>query len=310
MAASPVIAAVVPTLRDYFARSYVPRRLVGGSKSRRHQYEVQFRHLHRFLGREPLLSDLDDETLGAAMVWLHEGLDRGGIPRAAATVNKFRAHLLAIATLAAKKRLLAEFPDLPQIPEPEPMPVAWRRDEVGRLLAATAKMPGTVAGIPAGDWWFAFILAMLDTGERTWALMAARREWFDQRGRTLTVAAHVRKGRTKTMIYALKASTVRAIAKTIRRGEMLFPWPHCRATFYHHFRRLLRLAKLPTGRKRMGQGLRITFASHLEKHGGDATEALRHSDRRVTLRSYIDRTLTGSKNHARLIPEWETKKSG
>lgn len=294
------------SLRAFFARSYVPRRLIGASITTRWQYEIQFRHFERFLNREPTLDDLDDEIVGGFLAWLSAGEDRDFVPRAAPTVNKARSHICALWNLAAKKKLVAEFPDIAPLPEPEPVPIAWRTDEVRKLLIAAAAQPGKIAGIPARYWWDSIIRAWLDTGERTWALLSAEPGWLDREAMTLRVFAHVRKGRKKAMFYHLRSSTIRSIDRIYDVArDRIWPWPQHRTSLYNHFARLLKRAGLPGGRRRKGQALRITFASHLELHGGDATKALRHSDRKVTERSYLDRTLLDTESPIDRLPDWD-----
>jgi len=81
-----------------------------------------------------------------------------------------------------------------------------------------------------------------------------------------------------------------------------FEFPGCRATFYGHYTRLLKAAALPSGRKFKPQKIRRTFASFLELAGGDATEALGHSSRKVTKQSYLDQSIVKRSVPNKLLP--------
>lgn len=68
--------------------------------------------------------------------------------------------------------------------------------------------------------------------------------------------------------------------------------------------------RLPHDRRCKPQRIRRTFASFIESAGGDATEALGHSCRRVTLESYIDPTVVRKPPPNRLLPPLEPPKAG
>jgi integrase len=81
------------------------------------------------------------------------------------------------------------------------------------------------------------------------------------------------------------------------------PWArgHKSGTFYRRYTMLLERAGLPTGRRWKPQCLRRTFATFLEAAGGDATEALDHSSRRVTKQSYLDPTHSKAVPHSSIV---------
>lgn len=284
---------------------YCPRRLVGASPSTLRQYEIQFRHFERFLSHEPTLDDLTSQSVGGLLQWLLDGGDGRGV-RSPATVNKCRSHLVAIWSVAAARGVATEPPEVNRLPEPEPQPVAWRMNEIAALLLACHKMRGEIMGLPAPIYYESLLRVWLDGGERTWATMAVRMEWLDWNSGWLRIPAGARKGKSKSMDYRLKASTMASLGRMREPSrDMLFPWPWSVGLFYKRYDELLEIAGLPTGRKRKGQGMRITFATHLELHGGDATRALRHSSRSTTERSYLDRTLLTDKSPSDILPDWD-----
>ena len=63
----------------------------------------------------------------------------------------------------------------------------------------------------------------------------------------------------------------------------MFCWKSDQVTFYNHYKKLLELAGLPYVPHKSGlQKVRRTFASHNEAAGGNSTQALSHTSRRVT----------------------------
>lgn len=148
-----------------------------------------------------------------------------------------------------------------------------------------------VAGIPAASWWRLLHIVDWDTmGERTGALLDLRWEWLDWETGHLSIPAQYRKGGRKPNLCRLKPSTMRELHNfRLPERELIFPWELSHTAFYYHYKRLLRLAGLPYVRYKSAiQMHRRTFATHLEMIGGNATEALRHSERSITTDSYID----------------------
>lgn len=84
--------------------------------------------------------------------------------------------------------------------------------------------------------------------------------------------------------------------------DLIFPWRLHRSTFYHHYRRLIERAGLSYTRSGP-QKMRRSFASHLEAAGGNATAALQHCNRSVTLKSYIDPRIVRPEAAWRKLPK-------
>jgi len=88
--------------------------------------------------------------------------------------------------------------------------------------------------------------------------------------------------------------------------RQLFPWPYDQnredwPALVARFRKILRAAGLPSGRKDLFHKIRRTTASHLAKAGGDATAMLGHSSEAVTL-GYLDPTITGTARFSKMLP--------
>lgn len=287
-----MIATAIPQdLRDYFDRIYWPKKL-GKSPRTAALYRMTFDRFGEFLGKKPKLENLnDDEICG----FLQHRLANG---RAHHTVDKERDKLRAIGESAARKRHIPEFLELPQITPEEKLPTCWRKEQVAKLLETCATSTGTIGGAPASDWWLAFHYVCLLTGERTEAMLSLTWEMLD--GDVLSVPAKYRKGRKKAKRYKLPPIALEAVEKLRGKtsgGIFAKAWGSV-CSFYLHYGKLLRRAGLPDGRDFKPQCLRRTFASFLEAGGGDATAALGHSSRSVTLESYLDTGITDAGKEA------------
>ena len=64
------------SLRDFYDRQYFPTMQAGLSTRRRQPYISALNRLARFLGREPLLSDLSNQTFNQFWQWLKASHDR------------------------------------------------------------------------------------------------------------------------------------------------------------------------------------------------------------------------------------------
>ena len=85
-----------------------------------------------------------------------------------------------------------------------------------------------------------------------------------------------------------------------RTVSLIFPWPYCPSMLWLRYKKIIRRAGLPTGRKRAFHCMRKSAASHFEAAGGNATELLGHSDRRVTL-SYLSPTIVKPQQSSALL---------
>ena len=278
-------ANIERTLAYVFEKSYLPAKQTIASPKTVAKYLAAFNSFGRFLGRIATLDDLADQNVGGFM----RQCQANG--NAARSINGYRSKLIAFWTWCAKRRLVYDFPTIEKMPEPAILPTARSLDELKKLMAGCDRMPGTIAGIPASRWWRLLHLVDWDTmGERTGALLELRWEWLDWETGHLSIPAQYRKGGRKPNLCKLKASTMRELRDfRLPERELIFPWELSNTAFYKHYKRLLRLAGLPYVKYKSAiQMHRRTFATHLEMIGGNATEALRHSERSITTDSYID----------------------
>lgn len=269
------------TLDQFFRETYKPLRLRGKSPGTDRLYGATLRAFGRFLGRDPLLADLDELTLSRFLDWRSTVVSP-------LTVEKERTQLVALAGLAFERRLLDVKPQCPPGPIPDRIPTAWSVDELRRIATAAADPASYGSG---GDWKSRFfpplVSALYETGERVGAMLEARIE--DYRRPNLLIRAEARKGRKRDRVYRLTPETCDSIERAIggRPEGLVFEWPQCRSLIWNAFGKVVRVAGLDGKRVRF-HAIRRSAASHFAAAGGDAVEMLDHSSPRITRRWYID----------------------
>jgi integrase len=266
------------TVRQLFTYVYVPLRLRGKSQRTAHQYRIYVDHLAKFLEREPLLSDFDDEVIGAFFHWLVE------TGRSPASANKARNHILALWRLAARKRFVEQFPDVPRLHEPARIPKAWTQADLSKLFATIEGLPGEIGVVPAGAWWLALHHLLWWTAERIGAVLQLRWSDIDLDSGWLIIPAEFRKFQTCDKATELPPEAINAMRAIVQpQRELILPWPQSKSWLWGRYKKILKRAGLPTDRKSSFHRMRRSAASHFEAAGGNATELLGHSSRRVTM---------------------------
>ncbi len=272
------------SLRKFFYDWYVPRRLPGARPNTLRLYEVLFRHLDKFLGREPLVSDLTEETVARFLRAMADG-------RAPRTVNKCRDQLLALARFACAKGLLREVPDCMALPEPKRLPDYWEVGELGSLLSAAGSVRGEICGLPAVYWWRSLFLLLFDTGLRISAMMHLPQRCVDLDGRWILATAETQKQFADQRLRFSEQTRTTLLRIWLPTRELLFPWPFDVGTLYNRLSGILRAAGLPCDRRCKFQKLRRTNANLGRKHGGalgfDPCAQLGHSSDAVTREFYL-----------------------
>lgn len=268
-------------LFDAFER-YKNRRLIGCSKNTEGKFRRAIRNLGILVGHLPTTDDLTDDNIADLLATV---LAKGRTPD---TANDYRNKLVALWTFCARRRWVDTFPDIRQLDMPEHAPVAWTRDELPKVFAATELAYQPICGIPGPLWFRLFVSLLWDTGERSGAILLARREHVI--GDTLFVPAANRKGKTRDKIYTLHSDTLELIRERdiyTQRDELL-PKDFNRATIYNRWRSCLKRAGLPHDSKHMFHCFRRSVASHAKAAGADATDLLDHSSSAITKASYLD----------------------
>lgn len=270
------------TLFEQYARKH----LRGKSENTLRLYRHTIGTFAKFLKREPTIQDLDADLI-QDFIW---HVVKSG--RSIATANKDRAQLCCLWNYAAKNRIVDKYPDVPVIPEPDRVPMAWMPDELKRILQAAKTESQPVGEVSGKLWWTAMLLIILDSGERIGAVRNLPRNAL--RGDHLLVPAEIRKGKTRDRLYKLSTETVESINQLLatHQDKVMFPFPYSETYLYRRYKQLLSRAKLPMGRQNNFHMLRKSVASAVASVGGDATAALDHASPKTT-KQYLDPRIVG-----------------
>lgn len=272
------------SLRSFYADQYEPLALRSRRRNTKRLYAATINSFERFLGRAPNLHDLNDATVSKfAAHRIDSGLSKY-------TVNKDLFNLLAIWRWAHKKGHLKAWPDVALEKPPAKAPVAWMREELDALVAACRREEGHIGHYRAADFWTALVLLMWDTGERVGACLALDWSQVDLRRRWVRFDAEDRKGGQADNQLPIADDTAAALAKLKPFEGLVFRWPYTPTYIYQKYAAVLRRAGLPADRLHKFHCIRKSTASHYEAAGGNATELLGHSSRKVT-KAYLDRRI-------------------
>jgi integrase len=275
------------TLDDVLTQQYFRLNNRITSELTRTRYARAVRWLGELLGHPARVDELTDDNLAGLLQWLQSRL--GQSP---ATANGSHRCLCALWRWCRDRGLTGDprGPTVRQVKTPRRIPRALREDELTRLIAAAHASPGSICGMPARTWWLTLLALEMDTGARAKELLSLRWEWVDWRDGTITVPAEVRQGSHHDERYGVLPDTLAWLERVKRPEGLILQWTLDYSRYYQLWSDLLERAGLPTGRAWKTQCLRRTFATLVERGGGNATLALGHSDRRTTVLSYLDPT--------------------
>ncbi|MEN6368060.1 MAG: site-specific integrase [Thermoguttaceae bacterium] len=281
------------TLWNFFAKTYVPMRLIGRSKATVISYKVAISRLCQYAGRAVTLGDLTDEFVSGFMARM---LEKGA---SAPTVNCKRRCIMALWRFAYRRkdkdgrRLVAEMPEVEKLKEFKRVPVAWTVEEISRLLARAAKEPGTIGDVPARSWWKGLILFLYYTGARINAALQIRRDdlALTPEGGYVLVRAEYQKQKADQQ-FNLSSECAQAVLEVLGdRDGRVFVWPGDRRRLDRTFRQMLLDAGLSpgVGACPLFHKMRKTSATQIAAKLGRAAacDHLGHSCMSVTER-YLD----------------------
>ncbi len=279
-----MIAPAIATVQDLYDRIYLPVRLRSRAENTKRLYQFSLDRFSEFLARPAVLADFDELTMCRFLAW------RRSTGVAASTVERDRYNLIALWRFANRRKLVDTWPEIDPEVIPERVVLAWTETEMHTLIGACKLAEGKIGQCPASLWWQALHLIAWDTGERITALLGLRWDGVDLNNGWAVFRAETRKGKRQDRVYRLHPDTI-AILRQLPRGDALvLPWPLSRTYIWDKYTRLLERAGLPAGRARKFHCLRRSVASHYEAAGGNATELLGHSSRKVTKR-YLDQRI-------------------
>lgn len=295
-------------LHRFYADKYRPLRLSDAAPQTKQHYPAMLNRLREFAACDVTLDQLSDDFVERFMVWARQ---RGAAP---ATVNGYRACILALWRFAYRKRYLDDQPRcVEKLKLPRRIPEAWSLEEVNRLLRAAAGTEGTICGVAAGVWWPALLLVLYDTGLRIAAVMNLTREALDMETGELFVPAEIQK-HNSDQVFRLHRDTLDAVRLLEpRTREMLIPWhaefnERTNGMLYSGYRKILHRAGLAAGRRDLFHKLRRTSGTLLASVAGDKAGAdhLGHSDPKVFVTHYLDPRKLNRARATDLLPrpEW------
>lgn len=252
-------------------------------------YEMLIARFERFLGRDATVEDLDDLVVSRYLRWRSETPGWFNRIPSPASVQKDRVMLAAIWTYAARKRLAAEFPELPRIKVPKRIPTgrAYTADDVSALIRQAMKRKGQTGGVPSSWWWSTLLYTIYCTGERFEAATSIRWGDVDLDRRRVIYRGETRKGSTRDIERQITQDLAKMLAE--HQGPpnaLVWPWDRRSRSQWASLKILCRSAKV---RYRGFHGLRRTAASYAALAGGRAaaTQLLDHSDPNLQ-RVYVD----------------------
>lgn len=268
------------TLQAFFNKQYKPKRLIGKSQSIIRIYKTCFRKFSRWIGRPAVLSDLTDDTVAEYLYALSE-------VRSMHTVDREYTCIVALWRFAARKRLVDLFPEIPKPQGPAPIPDAWSPEELDKLLATAKEWDGNYSGVDAGLYWESLIRVIYDTGERIGAVLKIEKHHLADGW--LSVPAMNRKGRLAGKQFKLSERTNDRLQQVAAKqlDRYLFQWPYSDCYLWIVYGQILEAAGLPNNRRTKLHKLRRTVATYYEAAGGNATQLLGHSSRKIT-EAYLD----------------------
>jgi len=274
------------TLRELVERYALLRGLKGKTVA---LYGMLVDRLELFLGREATVKDLDDLVIARYLRWRAETPGWKGRRPSPASVCKDKVMIQAFWTYAARKRLAAEFPELPKIKVPKRLPTgrAYTADDVAALVRRCRHRIGYIDGLPASWWWATLIYTIYCTGERYEATTSLRWGDVDLAGRQVIFRGESRKGATRDIQRQITPELASMLAQHRREDhELVWPWDRRSRSQWASLKCLCKSA----GVKYRGfHGLRRTAASYAALAGGRAaaTQLLDHSDPKLQ-QVYVD----------------------
>ena len=279
------------TLVELLEKRYAPLHNLSDKTQTLYRYSIG--RLEDFIAaeegtrRQAVLSDLNDITVAQFLRWRAKTPHRGRIP-SHGSVLKDRVQLAAMATYAARKRLIAEFLELPRMRPVERIPRGYTHADVEKIVRAARHRRGNVGPVPSAWFWMTICWSAWITAERLTALLSLRWGDVDLTRRTLTFRAEHRKGHTRDIQRCVTQQLADALAMTRRADtELVWPWVQHRekGSIFESLRILTKTAGVTF---RGFHGFRKSSASYLKAAGGDATDHLDHDRPSTTKRSYLD----------------------
>ena len=257
--------------------------------------------LDEFLGRPAVLEDFTDLTMAKFLRWRAQTPRKGRLV-APATVAKDKAHLSALASHAARKKLIAEFVEFPRMKVPTRPPRGYTVDEVSAIVREARHRRGRLGDVPAAWFWVTLPMAAWETGERIGGLLHVRWGEVDLDRRVITFLGEGRKDHVTTIERTISPTLCDYLKPQQRAdSQLVWPWLEHRKenSIYPSLQKLCKAA----GVKARGfHAIRKASGSYVKAGGGDATEHLGHASPRTTQKHYLDTRIVGRQSALDYLP--------
>ena len=296
------------TLRELFDFHYRPQRLPDASEASLHCYDVAFRLLEKFLGREARVGDFTNEKMAEFQAHRLTTVK----PQ---TLKQNMDCIFALWRYSFRKNLVRVWPDLKALRLEHKTPRALTEKELERVWAAIQAETKPVAvscsplkEVPGRLWWSGLFMLAMETGERLNALMSVCEGDIDLEDRWVMFRAESRKGGREDNLKDISPECADAIGTLVsfysRRTARtnVFRWSMNRGSVFTRMGKIMQAAGLEDCRDLKFHCLRRTVATHIACNGGDATKMLGHSNPAITKRSYLDTRIAKPKSILPLLP--------
>ena len=286
------------TLSHFFELTYMPLRLLDAADTTVHQHRMTLDALASFLGREPVIADLTDETLAGFM---RQAIQKGMAPP---SVNNRRCYFSAWWRFAKRRGLVSTMPDVPKIKEYYREPSSWSLEQMSQILYSTMREEGTVGNVPAAAWWLAFLEFTYAMALRCGTVFRVTHDHLNLATGLLEVPGSMMKNRRgkKFVLSADAIAAVRAIWNPSRGKIFAHKWSSKRGPYFA-WQRIIKRAGIKWDRYCGFHMLRRTSATWVAVKGGmvAAMSLLGHSEDYVT-RRYVDPSRIPGHNVAAYLP--------
>lgn len=233
--------------------------------------------LEKFLGREPDIDDLNDDTVNRFLVWLGENGSR-------TTMRNYRVRLLTVWRFGVEIGLLDRLPlRVRKVRLSHPAPEAWTVEEVEKLLTYVGTIDGKFlfSAVNRAYYWRAVIRTAYDTGLRFGDLM--RLECSHFHGTMIRVCQSKTNELIVRWVYPETLEAIHAI--TTDRHIRIFGDVLSRRSFFQQFGLHRKACGLPGSFR----WLRRSGASLAERDNrGDGKLFLGHKTHGIAERHYFD----------------------
>ena len=281
------------TVAHFFAEVYQPIRLPGDRPKSIRLYNCLFRIWQRQLGRPPLVADLTDEAIAGFLRWYLATPIAHRVVKALPSTQaaeKYRSQLLALGNFAFRRGLLRCAPECFPLPNNTDGPtpdMVLTPEQVGRLLATIAKVPGQRHGIALAGYWRAVILTLWDTGCRPGPLWKISPRHVSLTERYIVLPASAQKHR-KTQRLRLHPDTITSIAGIYDPARaLLFPPLGTEETQLNWIKRLCRWSGIRLPKGKAFRIFRISCASWCSLGNVNPTQQLGHVSPATTQEHYL-----------------------